>query len=279
MAQEYKVNYLKSVLAAVTQFQDVLKQFLELHERSEIAPGIAPAVVPKAGADVDVIANLRTELNRLAGEASEAAHIADGMLWVQGTAGQIDPIVNWRSMTEPKPIVDDTTVLDTTDYVIGRLTAMIAKVSAAEPPSIGPSSLHHVVWGAARKLWIDGHYRQAVLVACDMAEQYVRSLTDQYKEPGTSVMNNAFSPNQPRAGERRLRWPGDPNHQSVKSMIDGLVRYAPGIQLTIRNQATHNQSTEYTEQEALERLAALSLLLRWVDECDVLEFGPEDSSD
>ena len=37
----------------------------------------------------------------------------------------------------------------------------------------------------------------------------------------------------------------------------------------IRNPQTH-PSDDITEQEALEQLAALSVLARWVDECDVV---------
>lgn len=56
-------------------------------------------------------------------------------------------------------------------------------------------------------------------------------------------------------------------------MNDGLRQFAPGMQMTIRNPAAHSLD-ELTDQEALERLAALSLLARWVDECD-LQSAPD----
>jgi hypothetical protein len=49
-------------------------------------------------------------------------------------------------------------------------------------------------------------------------------------------------------------------------MNDGLRQLAPGVHMTIRNPATHS-TDELGEQEALERLAVLSLLARWVDDC------------
>jgi len=49
-------------------------------------------------------------------------------------------------------------------------------------------------------------------------------------------------------------------------MNDSLRQFAPGVQMTIRNSAAHG-SEELSQQEALERLATLSLLARWVDGC------------
>jgi hypothetical protein len=40
--------------------------------------------------------------------------------------------------------------------------------------------------------------------------------------------------------------------------------------MTIRNSATHN-TDDISEKDALERLATLSLLVRWVDGCDLVE--------
>ena len=53
-------------------------------------------------------------------------------------------------------------------------------------------------------------------------------------------------------------------------MNGGLRFYAPGVQMTIRNSVAHGAG-QLDEQAAVERLAALSLLARWVDECDLVE--------
>ncbi|MFF7205356.1 TIGR02391 family protein [Streptomyces sp. NPDC008141] len=50
-------------------------------------------------------------------------------------------------------------------------------------------------------------------------------------------------------------------------MNDGLRQFAPGVQMTVRNTSAHG-TDEMSAQDALERLAALSLLARWVDACD-----------
>ncbi|MGX6739031.1 TIGR02391 family protein [Streptomyces xantholiticus] len=65
-----------------------------------------------------------------------------------------------------------------------------------------------------------------------------------------------------------LRWPGDANDRTVSSMQNGLAKYAPGLNMTVRNTATHEAADEMTAQQALERLAALSLLAHWIDECE-----------
>ncbi len=54
-------------------------------------------------------------------------------------------------------------------------------------------------------------------------------------------------------------------------MSDGLRQYAPGVQMTIRNMVIHT-SDELSEQAALERLAALSLLAGWIDQCELNEY-------
>jgi hypothetical protein len=49
-----------------------------------------------------------------------------------------------------------------------------------------------------------------------------------------------------------------------------LTGSRPGVQMTIRNSAAHGVG-ELDEQAALERLTTLSLLARWLDECDLVE--------
>lgn len=46
------------------------------------------------------------------------------------------------------------------------------------------------------------------------------------------------------------------------------MEYAVGCFMAIRNVAAHEED-ELSEHEALEQLAALSLLARWIDECEL----------
>ena len=53
------------------------------------------------------------------------------------------------------------------------------------------------------------------------------------------------------------------------------MNFGQGCALSIRNLNAHG-TRELPEQEALEYLAALSVLARWVDECDVV--GADDDA-
>ena len=84
----------------------------------------------------------------------------------------------------------------------------------------------------------------------------------------TVFWQQTLSANDPDPGRPRLCWPGELSDKTVKSMRGGLVQLATGLNLTIRNVATHTNE-ELTEQEALERLGAYSYLARQLDRCDV----------
>ena len=179
----------------------------------------------------------------------------------------------------PKPLLEASNILDAVEQIIGRLEAQIIKVRAEAPPNIGAEAMHPLVWGAAGRLWRDRYYRAAVAAAADTLVASVKSVTGRNDVAETALWQQVFSDKAPvsaNSGQRsqpRLRWPGDPTDRDVKTMNDGLRQFAPGVQMTIRNPAAHG-AVELGEQEALERLAVLSLLARWVDECH-LETGFE----
>ena len=56
-------------------------------------------------------------------------------------------------------------------------------------------------------------------------------------------------------------------NQSWVSAHEGAMNYGRGCAQGIRNLNAHGTS-ELSEQEALEYLAALSVLARWVDQCE-----------
>jgi Protein of unknown function (Hypoth_ymh) len=67
-----------------------------------------------------------------------------------------------------------------------------------------------------------------------------------------------------------LRLPGDSaKDQTVKSRNNALRAFAEGCFAGIRNPASHEHGDDLSEQKALEYLAALSILARWIDECEV----------
>ncbi len=269
-------NYLKAVAKAVQEFRAALVEFLELHVINEgfgsLAPGIAPAVIPLDEADPDEITRRREKVTRLAGRASAAAQLTATSISVQGPMGSdvVDPFMNWVTITRPKPMLESVDVLSACDYALGKLEELILRAEAEIPPTVGAEAMHPAAWGPIARLWRDGHFREAVAAASESVVAMVKARTKRNDVSATDLWRQTFSDKDPRPGQPRLRWPGDPNDQDVKTMNSGLLSFAPGMQMTIRNSAAHSLS-ELDEQAALERLSALSLLARWVDECDIVE--------
>lgn len=141
---------------------------------------------------------------------------------------------------------------------------------AGASEEIGFGGLHPLIHGAARALWLNQHHREAVAAAAEALVREVKVKLDRYDLPDTALWQEVFSAKPPSPGKARLRWPGMPDDRSVKSMNEGLRQFAPGMQMTIRNGAVHS-SDVMVEQDALERLAVLSLMARWLETCVVDE--------
>lgn len=263
---ENNPDYLRATAEAVAQFRQALQEFLGLHVINEwLARGLAPAVLRRDDADPHLVSQLRAKVARAAGRASAATSLTNSFVRVQGV-GDVDPIAAWHTIAQPKPLLEADDVLGACDQMLGRLEAMRLKAEAEAPPTIGAEAMHPLIWGAARRLWGDQHYRAAVASASDTLVGSVKNLTRRNDVAETALWQETFSAQDPTPGGPRLRWPGDPRDRDVKTMNDGLRQLAPGVHMTIRNPATHS-TDELGEQEALERLAVLSLLARWVDDC------------
>ncbi len=263
-------EYLKSVAGAVTQFRAALVEFLELHVVNDGASGagsgFAPAVLPRDGADEREIARLREKVTRLAGRASAATPLTRDSISVRGSV-VIDPIQDWVTITRPKSRMVSVDVLDACDSALGHLDDLILRAEAGLAPGVGAEAMHPAVWGPVARLWRDGHLREAVAAAAESVVGMVKARTGRDDVSATDLWRQTFSDEDPLPGRPRLRWPGDPANQDVKTMNSGLLLFAPGVQMTIRDNTAHNLD----EQTALERLSTLSLLARWVDECELVK--------
>ena len=271
-------DYLRSLAEAVVEFREAFAEFLNLHVPngepgklgSGLAVGVAPAVWVRKNVAPNVLEEARKRVARAAGRATAATSLTGVAISVQGLGHPIDPFANWLTVSRPKPLLEPVDVLNAADYAVARLEGLALEAEASRPPTIGAEAMHPTVWGAARRLWEDGHYRQAVGAASESLISVVKTRTDRRDIPDTSLWQQVFSDKDPQPRMPRLRWPGNPADQDVITMNGGLRQFAPGAQMTIRNSAAHGLS-ELGEQEALERLAVLSLLARWLDECDVVE--------
>jgi hypothetical protein len=85
------------------------------------------------------------------------------------------------------------------------------------------------------------------------------------------LVQEAFSEKPPADGRPRLRYPAIEDEQTRDSMRQGVLDFGLGCFRAIRNPIGHlpNDEVELSEQEALERLAAVSLLARWIDQAIV----------
>ena len=78
----------------------------------------------------------------------------------------------------------------------------------------------------------------------------------------------AFDLKEPVDGKPRLRAAGDRSTPMWKARQEGAKYMSAGAFLAIRNIAAHDETT-WAEQEALEYLAVLSVIARWIEECSV----------
>ena len=234
-----------------------------------LARGIAPAVFPRDGVTAEAIDSARREVAHAAGLASNAVPLTGQYMVVQGAA-TVDPIANWHTITKPKPLLEADDILAVCGYVTGHLEAMAVQAEAERPPAGGTQGMHPLVWGVAARLWRNEHYGESVAAAAEAVVGSVKRLTKRNDVAESGLWQEVFSDKEPTPGKPRLRWPGDPMDRDVSTMTNGLRSFAPGVQMTIRNPSAHG-ATELDEQTALERLAALCLLMRWVDECILVE--------
>ena len=147
-------------------------------------------------------------------------------------------------------------------------------------PALAAEGLHRWVWHAAVDLWDGGHYKQAVNGAAAKVEEQTQLKLGREDLYGTKLYTEAFRL-ETKPGERRLRFThltektADGNlTETWKSAHQGAMNYGQGCALGIRNMNAHG-TRELPEQEALEYLAALSVLARWVDTAQVPVDDPE----
>lgn len=136
-------------------------------------------------------------------------------------------------------------------------------------PSMKADALHPIIWKAASGRWDSGHYSDAVQRAATALSGHTKDLTGRHELGDSELVAQAFSLAPAQEGKPRLRWPGKDDDLTVKSMRVGMLNMAQGVFAAIRNTATHS-TEELPKQEALEQLATLSILTRWIDKCELV---------
>ncbi|MFJ9693442.1 TIGR02391 family protein [Kitasatospora sp. NPDC101183] len=137
-------------------------------------------------------------------------------------------------------------------------------------PQISASTFHPWAWEGASSLWQSGHFREAVTAAARKINAEAQNKLERRDLSEIKLFQEALSANAPAVGRPRLRIVPDDGSDTYKSTQRGVMAFAEGCFAAIRNPNSHEDSLpELPEAEALEQLAALSLLARWIDSAAV----------
>jgi uncharacterized protein (TIGR02391 family) len=139
---------------------------------------------------------------------------------------------------------------------------------APDSPSLIADELHPSIWEAAAKIWETGEYRQAAQAACTSLSGHIKKRAGSHLRD-RALVAQVFSMEEPKPGQSRLHFQGNHAADDWRSRQQGLHLLAQGAFAGIRNIATHDDNATWTEHEALEHLAVLSVVARWADETEL----------
>lgn len=135
-----------------------------------------------------------------------------------------------------------------------------------DAPDISAAKLHPWVWSGAASLWKSRHYRSAVEDAAKKVNAETQNKVGRRDIGETKLFQEVFSDRPAEPGKARLRRMENDGSDTYKSAQRGAMALAEGIYAGVRNPFGHGNPRDIDEQVALEYLAALSVLARWVDE-------------
>ncbi|TLH58135.1 hypothetical protein C1S81_15495 [Mycolicibacterium neoaurum] len=185
----------------------------------------------------------------------------------------VGPLIEQLKTRNARNLVELRAGIDLARRALGHLATSAETerhIFGTSAPTMSADSLHAVVWDAAAKLWRDEHHESAVQRAATFLNAHVQDRTGRRDVSDSALMAQVFSLSPPEAGKPRLRWPGDDMDLTVRAMRTGLLQFSQGCFAAIRNPATHG-TADIAPQEALEQLAVLSTLARWIDQCILLK--------
>ncbi|MGJ0203042.1 TIGR02391 family protein [Leucobacter sp. gxy201] len=142
-----------------------------------------------------------------------------------------------------------------------------------DAPRISATGLHPWIWSGARSLWQSEHFVQAVRDAATKLNAETQNKVGRRDVSETDLFKQSFSLDESKPGKARLRRMSPDDSDTYRSMQRGAMAFAEGVFAGIRNPLSHEADQELSEQVALEYLAALSVLARWVDESTVERAG------
>jgi Protein of unknown function (Hypoth_ymh) len=150
---------------------------------------------------------------------------------------------------------------------------MAAARQAVGVPVLPMSLLDPVISEVALPLWEAEKYRQAVNDAATNLNSYAQTRIGRHDISDKDLMGQALSEKEPEAGKARLRCPGSPNSETVRSQQEGARAFAIGTFQAIRNPA-HHLPGDWNPVTAFHHLTALSQVTHWFRHWDVVEYSP-----
>ena len=200
---------------------------------------------------------------------------------IQGIAARIDPDSVEDLLAAGQTAWRWSNAYGATNRLIGILEQQEEHERILGPagPALAPTRLHAWVWHAAADLWDGGHHAQAVEDAFKSVERRTQVKVGDLNLSGKKLYSQSLSTKEPTSEVSRLRFPDiDQSEQKDNwtSAHEGAMHLGMACAQGIRNLRAH-PSSDITEQEALEQLAALSVLARWVDACEVVSAEPAPS--
>jgi hypothetical protein len=172
-------------------------------------------------------------------------------------------ITPWRKTREPAVIA----------LGIAKHGAEAKEFMEPDAPQLKAELFHSWIWNAARPMWDAGNYQMAVLHAASSLNARLQQKLRRHDVTEAKLCQEAFSLGPPEQGRPRLRFPGDRSTNTWKSLQSGALTFAQGCYTAIRNPVAHDHEHPLTKQEALEQLAAFSIVARWVDMCILEELA------
>jgi uncharacterized protein (TIGR02391 family) len=146
--------------------------------------------------------------------------------------------------------------------ILKRWETMASLQQMVGEPVLSMSMLDPVIGKAASPLWMAGKYRQAVNDAATHLSTFVQSQIGRDDISDKDLMAQAFSDKPPEKGKARLRCPGNPENETVRSQQEGARAFSIGTFQAIRNPA-HHMTGDWNPELAFHYLAALSQVAYW----------------
>ena len=260
--------------AIVSEFHDLLSRHREKHDyMAEIGP--SPVIIisdrvphPDEDATRAALAELSADIVRL-------------QPLIEDMAEEVDPGGDSQRFRPQKTSTFGwvwASAMDATLRLVGRLRDMSIRSEIFGPtgPLLAANQLHSWVWNAAVDRWDSGHWTDAVDAAARAVEELTQQKMNLTSLSGPDLYSKAFSTEPPEPGRPRLRFGEIPEKSEDgktsrrwTSAHEGAGAFGRGCAQGIRNMHAHG-TAELSEQEAIEFLAALSVLARWIDSAVVV---------